>query len=83
MIKLCFVLLTLTTGEPTMVNFNEVLAVNRLSNFGIQESKVYFQGGTLGNSSLAAKETVEEIAEKVKKCTSNRVPDIQFVYVVE
>lgn len=85
MIKICYVLLTLATGEPTMVNFNEVLAVNQGQNsvFGQTENKIYFKGGnTFGNSSISVKETAEAIAKKVEQCTAPR-SDLPFVYVIE
>lgn len=85
MIQICYVVLTLATGQPTMVNFNDVAAIGEgyRTPFGVEENKIWFlNSSAFGAGSISIKESVEEVAEKVKQCTSPRV-DIPFIYVIE
>lgn len=71
MLKICLAVLTLSTGQPTIVNLNEMLAVTQSPQtvFGTEGNKIYFvQGTALGQSSLSIKETVEEVLAKAEKC---------------
>lgn len=78
MLKICYMILTLTNGEPTLINFNEVIAINQaqpnIVNYA--ETKIYFGSGAWGNNSITIKETVAEVTEKLAQCNGNASENI-------
>ena len=73
MLKICMLVLTMTVGnQPTLINFNEVLAIKQgePSVFNTDGTKVYFvQGSALGGqASISVKETVADIILKAEQC---------------
>lgn len=78
MIKICFLVLTLTTGQSAIINANDITAVTRVSTFNYEDTVIYYSSNAFSSSSV--KETVEEIAEKLKECNPSRGGD-SFIYV--
>lgn len=86
MIKICYLLLTMSSGDPTLINFNDVIAVNQgqANAVGWKENRIYFKNASaLGAASIVVKETVEEIAEKIKSCKPGAINDPTFIFVGE
>lgn len=83
MIKICYLLLTLSSGDPTLINFNDVAAVTQGGNaFGFSENKLYFlNASAFGAGSITVKETAIEIAEKLEQCKPISTADPRFVFV--
>lgn len=76
-------ILTLANGEPTLINFNEVVAINQaqpnIVNF--VETKVYFASGSWGSNSISIKETIAEISEKLTQCNASENADHRWNFV--
>lgn len=83
MLKICYMILTLANGEPTLINFNEVVAINQAQPniVNYTETKVYFGSGAFGTNSISIKETVAEVAEKLAQCNASENADHRWTFV--
>lgn len=87
MLKICYLVLTLANGgNPTIINFNEVLAFNENQSSifsAAPENVIYFSGANgISAASIKVRETAEEIVEKLKACDPIR-DDHKFIFVGE
>lgn len=80
MIKTCFLVLTLATGQPALVNIKDIMTINQgqVSAFGTENTKIYFNSAVL-NPSLSIKETVDEVLLKMEQCQTKFEPKYFFI----
>lgn len=78
-------ILTLANGEPTLINFNEVVAVTQSTQSFVvpMETRVYFGSGTFGNNSISVKDKVPEIAEKMAQCNASVNAEHRWNFLVK
>jgi uncharacterized protein YlzI (FlbEa/FlbD family) len=85
MLKICYMILTLANGEPTLINFNEVVAINQVQPniVNYAETKIYFGSGAFGTNSITIKESVEEVVEKLSQCNASENADHRWNFVAK
>lgn len=84
--KLCFIILTtLSSEQPIMINVNDITAIeqDRGQGFGLAPSQTtVFYASEIGVKTSSIKETVADVAEKIRECNPSRGGET-LTYVIE